>query len=674
VNRQEALDDGSRKAHVNTYTTEDMRSRLLVARLPSLPQTLLKLLRLCQSEDVGLKELAELIAHDPALSAKVLAVAHSAAYHRADAQALTLLQATNRLGTALIKVLVISEIVLQTFNGFNQVAGTDLRAFWKHSLNVALIAKELAPLLDYPSPEEAYLAGLLHNIGRLALLAVAPRETASLFDDPDDAALCERERTSLGMTHTEAGAWLLGRWHVSDQVVASARLHHDPEPGLADAHNLARLIHLAHRLAALPLDDPDAAAQFVCAQGLGADKLLAVTQSASRLLEQVARDLGIDISATGRPTHAAAPVAPARLVASVQSQLAQEVFDRSVLNEMAMTLIAQDSLDAALTQLRHHASALLQLEDSVVMLLRSHQQQLEPASMNERHHAAGQMSYDLSNDGVFAACVATRKVVFCGRSKCPAIALLDSMGTEEMVLVPLLSARNCLGVLVAAVPTELGRHLHSQTAMLQAFGTYAGLALSRRRQATMSTQTLSTISRQEQRLGLMRMAQALGKQASPLGSADVCLAVKDLVQSLQDKRLVPGNVKIHCQLADQATLVRASLETVQLMALVLISNAFERMVNGGVIAVNAGALAYRHGARFTALTLTDTAASSEQAIQAQLHEPPHLTNTNDALSHSLGDAMRLVDGVAGQLSFKAGDSGTRFDILLPNAKQPQSVA
>lgn len=654
---------------MNTLTTEDMRSRLLVARLPSPPQTLLKLLSLCQSEDTGLKELAELIAHDPALSAKVLAVAHSAAYHRADAQALTLLQATNRLGTALIKVLVISEIVVQTFNGFNQAGGADLRAFWKHSLSVALLARALAPLLDYPSPEEAYLAGLLHNIGRLALLAAAPQACHSLFDTTDDAALCAQEQRSLGMTHAQAGAWLLGRWHVSDQMVESTQLHHELESNLADAHTLVRLIHLAHRLAALPLDNPDAAAQFVCTQGLSTADLLATAQSAARQVEEVARDLGIDISATERPAPAALAVAPAEPVDAVQSQLAQAVFDRSVLNEMAMTLIAQDSNDAALTQLRQHASALLQLEDAVVMLLRSNQQQLVSVSMNERHLAAGQRSYDLSNNDVFAACVSTRKVVFLGRSKCPAMAMLDSMGTDEMVLIPLISARNCLGVLAAAVPTELSQHLRSQTTMLQAFGTYAGLALSRRRQATMSTKTLSVISKQEQRLGLTRMAQALGKQASPLGSVDLCLAVKDLVQDLQDKRLVPDNIKIHCQVAEQVALVRASREMVQLLALMLIGNAFERMVNGGIIALNAGTPAYRHGARFTALTLSDTSASSEQAIQAQLHEPPHLNSAQDALSQSLGDLNRMVGAVAGQLGFKAGDSGTRFDILLPSARQ-----
>ncbi len=664
----------NQKPLVNTDTSEDMRSRLLVARLPSPPQTLLRLLSLCQSEDAGLKELAELIAKDPAISAKVLTVAHSAAYHRADAPALTLLQATNRLGTALIKVLVISEIVSQTFNHFNQAGGVDLRAFWKHSLRVALIAKELTAPLDYPSAEEAYLAGLLHNIGRLALRAAAPQPHHALFDASDDVTLCEQERQIVGMSHTEAGAWLLARWHLGDPMVESVRLHHDVESNLTEAHALSRLIHLAHRLAALPLDESDAAFQFVCAEGLSAADLLAVAQSAARQVEQVARDLGIDISATDKAVNALAPSALADPVDAVQSQLAQEVFDRSVFNEMAMTLIAQGSSEAALTQLRQHASALLQLEDTVVMLLHSNQQQLVPASMNERHHAAATLPYDLLSDAVFAACIATRKVVFAGRTSRNTMALLDVLAVNEMVLIPMLSARNCLGLLVAAVPAELSLHLHSQTPMLQAFGTYAGLALSRRRQATMSPETLSVISRQEQRLGLMKMAHALGKLANPLGSTDLSLAVKALVQRLQDNRLVPDNIKMHCQLAEQPILVRASLEHVQLMALLLIGNGFLRMTHGGVMAVNAGTQAFRHGARFTALSVSDTAASSEQAIQAQLHEPPHVISAHEALGYRLGDVNRMVEAMAGHLTFKANESGTRFDILLPCAKQLHLVA
>lgn len=654
-------------------TNEDIRNRLLVARLPSPPQTLLRLLNLCQSEDAGIHELADLIANDPALSAKVLMVAHSAAYHSADANPLTLLQACGRLGTALIKVLVISETVVQTFNGFQQAGALDLRAFWKHSLSVALIARELAPRLGYEPAEEAYLAGLLHDIGRLALLVAAAQQAQPLFAALDDDSLCAQEQHNLAMSHTEAGAWLLGRWHLSEHLVQSVLRHHEDPRQLGQAHALTHLLHLAHRLAAVPLDEPAALDGFFCAQALTAADLLAVAQSAARQLGQVARDLGLDISAA-EVSASPLPVAPVPPLDALQAQMVQAVIDRSVLNEMAMTLIAQGSNEAALTQLRQHASALLQLEDSVVMLLRSNQQLLVPVSMNEQHQGAALLSFDLTHEVLFESCISSRKVVFTGRNTRSAIGLLNILASDELVLIPLISARNCLGVLAAAVPDELSQHIHKQTPMLQAFGTYAGLALSRRRQATMSPAVLSVISRREQQLELTKIAQELTKQASPLGSVDLCLAVKELVQRVQDNRLVPGNLKIRCEFMERAALVRGSAGMVQLMALMLLRQAFERMPNDGEIVVSAGGLAHRHGAMYTAFSVSDTAASSTHAIQAALFEPPPMGSANDALTPNLGNVNKMVETMAGHLSFKAGEAGTRFDILLPCAKQLKLVA
>ena len=71
---------------MNSPTEPDIRSRLLGARLPSLPQTLVKLLSMCQGDEVGMATLSVLISSDPAITAKVLSVAHSAAYNRGDRQ------------------------------------------------------------------------------------------------------------------------------------------------------------------------------------------------------------------------------------------------------------------------------------------------------------------------------------------------------------------------------------------------------------------------------------------------------------------------------------------------------------------------------------------------------------------------------------------------------------
>ena len=72
--------------------------------------------------------------------------------------------------------------------------------------------------------------------------------------------------------------------------------------------------------------------------------------------------------------------------------------------------------------------------------------------------------------------------------------------------------------------------------------------------------------------------------------------------------------------------------------------------------------------------LSDLAASSSHVIQAELFEPVQMSSANDPLTPTLGNVNRMLESIAGYLNFKAGDSGTRFDILLPCAKQMQLVA
>ena len=121
----------------------DIRHRLLVARLPAMPQILLKLIELCQTEEVGMSALAELVSKDPGMAGKILSIANSSAYHRSSRK-FGLEHSLMTLGVEMIKTLVISESVFQVFNNFSHSNSTDLRAFWKHSLSSAVLAREIA--------------------------------------------------------------------------------------------------------------------------------------------------------------------------------------------------------------------------------------------------------------------------------------------------------------------------------------------------------------------------------------------------------------------------------------------------------------------------------------------------------------------------------------------------
>jgi putative nucleotidyltransferase with HDIG domain len=472
---------------VNPPTKLDMRSRLLAARLPSLPQTLVKLLSMCQSEDVGMAMLSGLISSDPAITAKVLAVAHSAAYSRSDRQ-LNLLQATSTLGTNMIKVLVISESVFQTFHGFTRAGGADLRQFWQHSLSVAVIARELARQTNYAQADDAYLAGLLHDVGRLALLAAAPDLYLTLFGAPDDNTLCALEQQRLNMSHTDAAAWLLERWNLDNRIVQSVFQHHNLPASSANEPPLTRLLKLAHQLADLPEAEPDAVERVVSTFGLDPAVISTLLQGAAAQVAQTARDLGIDIS---EPVPRAVTPLPTPKPAddaedSARTQLGQEVHDLSVLREMAQTLARKKDIPAVLTSLRQHAGVLLQLADTVVMLLNEDEQTLVACSMNDLRSASPPAPLVISAHVLVAQCVSQRHVVFLTRRSHPDDPLLAAMGTERLVLVPLVAAGKCLGIVVAAVPAELSHQIKNQGRLLQAFGVYAGMALSLRRPGTTS--------------------------------------------------------------------------------------------------------------------------------------------------------------------------------------------
>jgi putative nucleotidyltransferase with HDIG domain len=660
---------------------EDIHERLLVARLPSPPQTLIRLMLLCQSDDAGMAELSDLIANDPGLAAKVLSVAHSAAYHRASTQTLTLLQATSTLGMALIKVLVISESVFQTFNAFRQTGGADLRYFWKHSLKVAVLSRALTDRQNSANSEEAYLAGLLHDVGRLGLLAAIPERYTDLFDQPDTPSLCANEQRVLGISHAEAGAWLLERWHLSEAMVEAVLSHHDDAIHLKNNGPLAGVVHLAHRLAALPLNKPFDVAPEILEQGLTPDEINALVQKAALQVTQIARDLGVDISDTDTPPIPDHVITRPQPLDAPQTQLAQEVLDRSVLNEMAMTLINMTSTNAALTSLRQHASALLQLEDAMVMLARDNQRTLVPVSMNERHLDATPLSFDLTLDEPMSQCVSQRKVVFSKRASGSASILLDVMRTDEIVLLPLLTAQHCLGVLAAIVTPEFSHHIKTQLTTLQAFGVYAGLALSRRRQTEKSRPDKTISAKEAQQFELKRMTQAVNllvgslsknTQAGILGPVDLSLTVRDIVQLLQHRQLVPGNVEINSELPNRASWIQGSQGMIKQILLILLKNACESMPSGGQVVINGGVLVQREGAVYTALTVSDSGASLKEAIQAQLYEPMHTADRGESEQHRHGLSMvnHLVEKMDGHLKFSASPTGTRFDILLPCARNP----
>lgn len=696
--------------------SDDIRNRLLVARLPALPQALIKLLAMCQSDDVGMADIVKLLAMDAALTSRVLSVAGSAAYRR-DTQALTLLQAANVLGTELIKVLVISESVFQTFNAFSNVGSTDLRGFWKHSLTAAVVCKELAKRLNYAQLDEAYLAGLLHNVGRLALLSVAPQQYRTNFLARDDAALCDVEQQTLKISHAEAGAWLTRRWHMDAHLVESILYHHEDIAPMTGAHPLIHVMHLAHRLVTLSGVEPVIADDFECDEDLSADDLTHIVQSALIQVEQTARDMGIDISGTDVPPAAA--VVPAAMPAAdpAQLQLAQEIRDRTLLTDMSQTLARQPTIAAMLLSIRQHAGILLQLEDPMIMLMRENQQTLVPVSMNDQCRPVTSF-FAVTEHPALAQCAQHQSVLFVNRDSSANTDLHDTVRADDLVCIPLISAKRCLGIVVAKVQAGQVDALKTHARLMQAFGIHAGTALSHQTQTEQDQRANLNKVKKDQQITISKIAHEvnnpisviknylevidnkLGRQESvsaelsilgtevervgnivnnfshvsrpqPFAAVDVNHLARDMVQLLSDSKFFPSNVQISCELPEQINPVRGSVDLIKQILLNLIKNARECMPDGGQIVIGGGALVEQDGQAFTTLCVSDTGPGLSAEVQARLFKPVKSSKSGENRGLGLSIVNSLVIKMGGSIRCETAATGTRFTILLPRTQSAQ---
>ena len=705
-----------------TQSIQDIRNQLLVARLPAMPQILLKLIELCEADEASMAELAKLIANDAAMTAKVLGVANSAAYHRGGNK-VGLLQALNVLGSELIKTLVISESVYQTFNGFPHASGLDLRGFWKHSLTVAVLARDIAKAMNYPQPEEAYLTGLLHDVGRLALLAAAPNDYVHLFVLADDAELCVLEQRTLQISHSEAGAWLIERWNLDSFMADSVLYHHENTARLEAAHPLIRIVHLAHVLGDVAADEPLTSDVGALCQ-LEAAELQGVVQGAAAQVKRAAEYLGVDISGVQDILAPPVYIPVASATDQAQGRLTEEMRNRSLMAELSQALARQTGDAQLLDAMRQNARMLFNLEDSVIFLMNGNGQALVGVSFDAQRQRLAEFTIALAAGGVIAESALQRRTAFIGPERglrsMAEDQLLRIFGAECLVCVPIASASRCLGMLVAGAPGWRMADLKRQEKWLQTFGTQAATALSAasdrgeidRRIASLKDEyrvnsrkmvhevsnplaiiknylgVLDEKSSRQEPLGeeisilneeIDRVSNILGEFAGATPKAqenvtDMNRVVRDLVRLFRESKFMPPSVQISAQLPEQSAEIDGSADVIKQILINLIKNAVEALPAGGQIVVQNNGSVYRDGRGFYELSVIDTGPGIPADVLAQLFSPVQSTKAGKNRGMGLSIVHGLVKKLNGLISCRSSKEGTVFELLMPARKAARPMA
>ena len=217
--------------------------------LPTVPAVLARIITLTEGDGASGKDLVNVIEHDQALTSKILRLANSAFFGQSR-QVATIPRAVVLLGFSTVRNLALSVKVWEALG--NGVSKGHLEELWAHSVAVGVATKSLTARLRTGDPDEAFTAGLLHDVGRLV---IAMRFRAHYWEAVGGAG--ERgpvetvESATFGVDHAEVGGWMLEAWNLPPGIVEAVRLHHTGVtrrgvPGtLAVANRLITLTDLA---------------------------------------------------------------------------------------------------------------------------------------------------------------------------------------------------------------------------------------------------------------------------------------------------------------------------------------------------------------------------------------------------------------------------------------------
>lgn len=235
-----------------TFTDPSLQALVSGAgTLPSIPSVYVELMKKLEDPEGCAQDVANAIAKDPAMTAKILQLSNSAFFglrrRISDPRDAVLYLGLETLKALALSVKVFSQFTVKPLSRFS------IEDLGKHTILVGILARKIAIAEGLPKQEveDSFMAGLLHDIGKLVLITAAPEkyEQAMRLAEVTGVQRRDAEQETFGTTHSEIGTYLLWLWGLPDRVIEAVAYHHTP--GKCPAQRLGPLtaVHAANALA-----------------------------------------------------------------------------------------------------------------------------------------------------------------------------------------------------------------------------------------------------------------------------------------------------------------------------------------------------------------------------------------------------------------------------------------
>ncbi len=201
-----------------------------INKMPSLPATVTRVMEVCNDPKASPADLNKIISMDPVLMGKVMQLINSAYYSRPN-KINSLVRAIILLGLNTVKNLALSTAILANMSSKGPQGPIDMDGFWEHSLCTGVISKLIAKKIkaDPKTLEEYFIAGLLHDIGKIPITRCFPDEYLAAISksDMEKTSLHMIEMSLFGFDHQETGEMISSAWKIEGGIADATRYHHN---------------------------------------------------------------------------------------------------------------------------------------------------------------------------------------------------------------------------------------------------------------------------------------------------------------------------------------------------------------------------------------------------------------------------------------------------------------
>lgn len=684
--------------------------------LPTIPHTLVDLVRAFEQPTVEFSQLAQIISRDPAITAKVYQLGKSVFFNQWR-DVTQLQQLLVIFGIDTVRHLSLLCATEQFFAQYSREMIENIAILWYRSVLCAYIAEELAEIVGYTPKDAAYLAGLLHRIGQLIIISNNQDTYLSKIDIQHSLTALEKTETVLyNVTSAAIGADFIQQWDICPFVADAVRFQTQPVESLSDSTALVRLLHLSSKLseqqnADTTLASYEAARLF----DLNGSTLEQVFTRAQRKAHKIISGFDKARIANADDAHAALSISRERY----NKKLENQAKNHAMTNALHMSFNHLSTNRDVFTRLRRDLYLLFGFSDVSFLLAGSEGDSLcgydDQGSRPELYQV--NVHFETSTSLALQALQRGQILATPDQAPCKVFSIADHqiknlMGADELCFVPLTDGSNNLGVIAAAINSQQWKQLSDRISLLELAAQLAyhmldetinsnsylqkrgeqereEIKLHLRSAAHEINNPLSIINNylyllseqasdeeQQQRLHIIQeeiarvstMVAGLKELTRDLGINTSKVNINRLIQQLQ-QLFAPSLFRAHDQqlilhLDPDVEPVETSASNVKQILINLLKNASEALPSQGKVWVTTRNKVYRNNTSYIEIEVCDNGGGIDTKILNNLFKPV-TSSKKDHSGLGLTIVKNLLDQLQGEISCSSSSAGTRFQILLP---------